>query len=157
MLAEVATVDAPAGAIQHPAPTRAQIERLEQHLVQHEQVAIEAVHRFAAGMYAREITIPADTLMTGKVHRAEHVSIMLSGVMDVLTETGMRRVVGPEVFISPSGTKRVGYAHTEVRWITVHLNPDDGTDIELIESRLVEPWSVQAVLERAAQQHLVEG
>jgi hypothetical protein len=132
------------------APTRAHIERLEEHLVQHQQVEIPAVHRFAAGLYCREITIPADTLMTGKVHRAEHVSIMLSGDMTVLTADGMRRVQGPQVFISPAGTKRVGYAHTEVRWVTVHLNPDDTTDVALIESRLVEAWSVQAVLEAAA-------
>lgn len=133
------------------APTRQQIERLEEHLVQHPQVDIPAVHRFAAGLYCREITIPADTLMTGKVHRAEHVSIMLSGDMTVLTEEGMRRVQGPQVFISPAGTKRVGYAHSEVRWVTVHVNADDTQDVPLIESRLVEPWSVQSVLEAAAQ------
>ncbi len=145
MLAEVHAQELAA-----PEPTRVRIERLEEHLVQHPQVEIPAVHRFAAGMYCREITIPADTLMTGKVHRAEHVSIMLSGDMTVLTEEGMRRVQGPQVFISPAGTKRVGYAHSEVRWVTVHLNADDGTDVALIESRLVEPWSVQSVLEAAA-------
>lgn len=132
------------------APTRTQIEALEQHLVELPQVEIPVVHRFAAGLYAREITIPVDTVMTGKVHRAEHVSIMLSGDMTVLTEEGMRRITGPHVFISPPGTKRVGYAHAETRWVTVHTNPDDTTDIELIESRLVEPWSIAAVLERAA-------
>lgn len=137
-----------------PTPSRAQIERLEEHLVQQPQVEIPAVHRFAAGLYAREITIPADTLMTGKVHRHEHVSIMLSGEMTVLTEEGMRRITGPQVFISPAGTKRVGYAHTETRWVTVHTNPDDETDVELIEQRLVEPWSVQQVLERAHAQRL---
>lgn len=131
------------------APTRKHIERLEHHLVQHEQVDIPALHRFAAGMYAREIVIPPDTLMTGKVHKAEHVSVLLSGEITCLTETGMRRIVGPEVFISPPGTKRVGYTHTECRWLTVHLNPDDSQDVPLIESRLVEPWSLQGVLEAA--------
>ncbi len=89
----------------------------------------------------REITIPADTLMTGKVHKFEHVSIMLSGLMTVLTETGIRTVEGPQVFISPAGTKRVGYAHTEVRWVTVHLNEDELRDVELIEQHLVEHWT----------------
>lgn len=136
------------------APSREQIERLEGHLVQHPQVAIPVVNRFAAGMYVREITIPADTLMTGKVHRAEHVSIMLSGEMTVLTESGMRRVCGPQVFISPPGTKRVGYSHTETRWVTVHLNPDECREVELIESRLVEPWSIAEVLERARMEQV---
>jgi hypothetical protein len=142
--------EAPGRTLEVATPTRAQIERLEEYLVQHPQVEIPAVHRFAAGLYCREITIPADTLMTGKVHRAEHVSIMLSGDMTVLTEEGMRRVQGPQVFISPAGTKRVGYAHSEVRWVTVHVNADDGTDVAAIEARLVEPWNLNFVLEAAA-------
>jgi quercetin dioxygenase-like cupin family protein len=133
------------------APSRQQIERLEEHLVQYEQVEMPPVHRFADGMYAREITIPADTLMTGKVHKAEHVSIMLSGDMTVLTEAGMQRIKGPKVFISPPGTKRVGYAHSETVWITVHTNPHNERDIDLIESVLVEPWNLSAVLQRAQE------
>ena len=66
------------------------------------------------------------------------------------TEEGMRRVQGPQVFISPAGTKRVGYAHSEVRWVTVHVNADDGTDVAAIEARLVEPWNLNFVLEAAA-------
>jgi hypothetical protein len=138
-------------------PTREQIERFESHLVAQDQVHIPVMHRFAAGLYCREITIPADTLATGKVHRAEHVSIILSGEMTVLTETGVRRVRGPEVFISPAGTKRVGYAHTDTRWLTVHLNPGDLRDTEAIEALLVEPWSAWAVLDEAhAQPALAE-
>jgi hypothetical protein len=143
----------PAAIDPHPpsayTPLRSKIERLEGTLAALPQVEIPQTHRFAAGMYVREITIPADTLMTGKVHLAEHVSIMLSGEMTVLTESGMRLVRGPEVFISPPGTKRVGYAHTEVKWLTVHLNADDEQDVQAIESRLVEPWSIQSVLEAA--------
>lgn len=131
------------------APMRASIETLEETLVKLPQIDIPPVHRFASGMYVREITIPADTLMTGKVHLAEHVSIMLSGDMTVLTETGVRRVQGPEVFISPPGTKRVGYAHSEVKWVTVHLNPDDEQDISVIEARLVEPWKYDNLLAAA--------
>ncbi|WP_421883303.1 hypothetical protein [Methylibium sp.] len=126
--------------IQKISPTREQIERLENYLVQEEQVEVPQVHRFAKGLYAREITIPKDTLMTGKVHLHEHVSVMLSGDMTVLTEDGVKRVKGPQVFISPPGTKRVGYAHEETRWLTVHLNEDEERDIEVIESKLVEPW-----------------
>lgn len=126
--------------IQKISPTREQIERLENYLVQEEQVEVPQVHRFAKGLYAREITIPKDTLMTGKVHLHEHVSVMLSGDMTVLTEDGVKRVKGPQVFISPPGTKRVGYAHEETRWLTVHVNEDEERDIEVIESKLVEPW-----------------
>lgn len=140
----------------HAAPTRQQIERLEDHLVQHEQVEIPATHRFAAGLYAREITIPKGTLMTGKVHRHEHVSVMLSGDMTVLTESGMRRVKGPQTFISPPGTKRVGYAHEETVWLTVHVNAEEERDIEAIESRLVEPWAHAPMLARRKIMEVLE-
>lgn len=132
-------------------PSRLQIERLEGHLAAMPQVEIPPVHRFADGLYAREITIPADTLMTGKVHLHEHVSIMLSGDMTVLTEGGIKRVQGPQVFISPAGTKRVGYAHSETRWVTVHVNADNGQDVGQIETRLVEHWTPEIAMERIKQ------
>lgn len=132
--------------------TREQVEHFEALMLIHPDAApvdIPVEHRFATGLYAREITIPAGTLMTGKVHKADHVSIILSGEMNVLTETGMRHVVGPEVYISPAGTKRIGIALTDVRWITVHVNPDDSRDIELIEARVAEPWTPEMALARA--------
>lgn len=130
-------------------PSRAQIERLEGFMAQHDQVEMPPVHRYAEGLYAREITIPAGTLMTGRVHLFEHVSIMLRGDMTVLTEQGMERVQGPKVFISPAGTKRVGYAHEETVWVTVHTNPDDDTDVERIEARLAEPSSLSRLRQSA--------
>jgi quercetin dioxygenase-like cupin family protein len=134
-----------------PEVTREHIERLEGYLAALPQVSIPPVHRFAPGLYVREIAIPAGTLMTGKAHLTDHVSIMLSGRMTVRTEQGMQTLEGPNVFISPAGTKRVGYAHTDVRWVTVHRNDDDTQDIQLIESRLVEPWSLETALQKAAE------
>lgn len=122
-------------------PSRQAIETLESHMVGFPQVEIPVQHRFAQGMYVREITIPKDTLMTGKVHLFEHVSIMLSGDMTVLTETGMQRITGHNVFVSPPGTKRVGYAHEETKWLTVHAT--DETDVAVLEATLVEPWALE--------------
>ncbi len=123
-------------------PSRQQIDTLEAGLLVMPQVEIPVEHRFAEqqGLYAREIVIPAGTLMTGRVHKHQHVSIMISGDMTVLTETGMQRVKGYHCWICPPGTKRVGYAHAETRWITVHhtehMTPDG------IEDVLCEPMQV---------------
>lgn len=121
--------------------TRAQIERLEGYLLAMPQVEIPAEHRFAPGLYFREIRIPAGTLMTGRVHRYEHVSIMVSGEMTTLVNGEMRRIEGYHPFIAPAGTKRVGYAHTEVIWVTVHLNAKELRDIAEIEAALCEPMA----------------
>lgn len=116
-------------------PSRAQIDTFEAALLQQPQVNIPVEHRFAEqeNLYAREIVIPAGTLMTGRVHKHQHVSIMISGDMTVLTETGMQRVRGYHCWICPPGTKRVGYAHAETRWITVHhtehMQPDGIEDV----------------------------
>lgn len=120
-------------------PSRQQIESVERGLLAMPQVHIPVEHRFAEeeGLYAREIVIPAGTLMTGRVHKHQHVSIMISGDMTVLTETGMQRVSGYHCWICPPGTKRVGYAHKETRWITIHHT--EHMQAEGIEDVLCEP------------------
>ncbi|MGH8207873.1 MAG: hypothetical protein ACRETK_13945, partial [Steroidobacteraceae bacterium] len=121
-------------------PTRAQIERLERCMRECPQLTIEPVHRFAGGLYAREITIPAGTLLTGKVHRFEHLNIISEGDITVWTEDGMRRLRAPCTLVSRPGTKRVGYAHKTTVWTTIHATPL--TDLEAIERELIEPDSL---------------
>ena len=129
------------------APSRQQIDTIEAGLLQLPQVEIPVEHRFAEqqGLYAREIVIPAGTLMTGRVHKHQHVSIMVSGDMTVLTEQGMERVTGYHCWICPPGTKRIGYAHAETRWLTVHHT--DHMQPEGIEDVLCEPMAALAAPE----------
>ena len=85
-----------------------------------EQIVIEPVHYFARGLYAREITIPKGTLLTGKIHLFEHINIISKGEISVLTEHGVKRIVAPATLISKPGIKRIGYAHEETVWTTIH-------------------------------------
>lgn len=118
-------------------PTRAQIDRLEEELLKHPQVEIPPRHYFAAGLYAREITIPAGTMLTGKIHRTEHLNIISKGDITVWTEDGMKRLQAPFCLVSRPGTKRVGYAHTDTVWTTIHATTE--TDLEALEHELIEP------------------
>lgn len=121
-------------------PTRAQIEALEQVMLaqpKEQQLEIEPVHYFAGGLYAREITIPAGALVTGKVHREEHINIVSKGALTVWTEDGMRYLQAPYAFVSRPGTKRVGLAHEETVWTTLHANPENIRDVHELEERLV--------------------
>jgi hypothetical protein len=119
-------------------PTRAQIERLEAEMLKHNQLPIAPMHYFAVGLYAREITIPAGTLLTGKVHKAEHFNIISQGRIVVWTEDGMREIAAPSLIISRPGTKRVGLALETTVWTTIHANPDNVRDPEALEQSLVE-------------------
>ena len=67
---------------------------LEETLLEYPQVEIPVTERFINGMYAREILIPKDTLLTGAVHKAGYLDIMLSGDIVVATPQGTKRMTG---------------------------------------------------------------
>lgn len=77
-------------------------------------------HSFADGIYVREIFIPAGTLIVGKIHKHSHPNFLMQGKVSVLTEEGVKHLEAPLSMVSPAGTKRVVYAHTDTVWITVH-------------------------------------
>lgn len=129
-------------------PTREQIQTLEGMLLQVEAqgggVAIDTWHHFADGLVARTILIPAGTMLTGASHKTEHLNIA-HGDITVWTEAGMRRLTGYHVLPSLPGAKRVGYAHADTWWTTVHLNPTNERDVAVLEDALLEdPHTLQS-------------
>lgn len=93
-------------------------------------------HSFAPGIYVRQISIPAGTLIVGKIHKHEHPNFLLEGKVLVLTESGgVEELEAPLSIISPAGTKRLVYAHTDVVWTTVHATQE--TDLEKIEEETI--------------------
>lgn len=114
---------------------RHKIERLESAMLQMPQVDLPVKHYFADGMYAREMFIPAGTVLTGAVHLFEHINVCAKGDISVLTEDGAKRVKAPATMIARPGTKRVGYAHEDTIWITFHAT--DAKTVEEAEAKLV--------------------
>ncbi len=88
-------------------------------------------HYFAPGIYARELHIPAGMTLTGKIHKYAQLNILSYGKMQVLTEDGIKEVEAPFTVVSPAGTKRIAYAHTDCVWTTI-LNTNE-TNPDLIE------------------------
>jgi hypothetical protein len=116
---------------------RDKIDQLEALMRREPQVEIEPVHHFAHGLYAREITIRAGTLLTGKIHRTEHLNVISQGRIIVWTEDGMREVSAPFTMVSRPGTKRVGYALEDTVWTTIHATAE--TDLVKLEAELIAP------------------
>lgn len=117
---------------------RDKILRLEAAMFAQPQLTLETIHHFAPGVYARELRIPAGVLLTGKIHRTEHLNIVSQGRITVFTEDGGRKeIVAPCTLISKPGTKRVGYAHEDTVWICIH--PTDETDLVALEAELIAP------------------
>lgn len=92
-------------------------------------------HVFAPGAYARTMRIPAGTVIVGKIHKHAHLNILSQGRVSVMTEDGLENLEGPLTMVSPPGTKRAVYAHTDAVWTTIHLT--DETDLEKIEEHVI--------------------
>jgi len=87
------------------------------------QLDIPVTHRYSGGIYAREITIPKDTLLTGRIYKDDHMDIMISGDVTVSGDDGIKRLTGFNIFEGKRGKKRAGYTHEDTRWITFHNCP----------------------------------
>ena len=94
-------------------------------------------HHFAPGLYAREIFIPAGTVIIGKIHRHAHVNTISSGRVVVATEFGTEEFKAPHTFVSQPGTKRAVVALDDTVWTTYH--PTEETDLEKIEAYVIAP------------------
>lgn len=92
-------------------------------------------HFSAGGVYAREITIPAGAVLTGKIHKYAQINVLSKGELTVTTEEGPRRVRAPFTIVSPPGTKRAAIAHEECVWTTFHGT--DETDLAKIEAHFI--------------------
>ena len=143
--------DNPGLALLPKEPTREAVLRLQDHLATLPQVHTEPVHYFAPGMYGRELSIPADTIMVGKIHRHQHITMLIKGEATINTDKGMERIAAPYVWISQVNAKRALVTQTDCVFFTCHLNASDTQDLDVLEAELIEPeviaLTAQGVLE----------
>jgi len=102
-----------------------------------DQIDVPVRHHFAPGVYMRQMDGAAGTLAVSKMHRTEHMNILLKGSLTVATEDGIQLMTAPCVLKSMPGTKRIGYFHEDSSWITIH--PTSDTDLEKIEQQVIVP------------------
>ena len=123
-----------------PGPRRETILAFQNALSTLPQVECPLKHTFAPGMYAREIFLPADTFIVGKIHKHAHLNIVTRGRCTVVTEFGRREVDatnGPVTFTSDAGAKRALYVHEDTTWTTIHAV--QSTDLAEIEREIIAP------------------
>ena len=123
------------------APTRDQIRNAQQLLMAAEGaghgVEILHWHHYADGQVARTVLIEAGNYLSGAAHLTEHLCIC-AGDITVWTEGGHTRLTGYHVLTSLPGAERIGYAHSDTWFTTIHVNPDNCTDARELERRLIE-------------------
>ena len=120
-----------------PVPrTIEKIERMEEVILQHPQVELPVNHYFGQDVYVRELFFKKGTIATGRVHKFDHISILISGHMTIWTpEKGVHDVFGPSITEVNSGMKRAGFAHTDVHWCCAYgvKDLDDYAADELLD------------------------
>lgn len=104
-----------------------------------QQVECPVVHRFADGIYIREIFMPDDTFIIGKIHATNHFNEVVSGKCRVITPASSKaeQHQAGDIFVSEAGVQKVVYCLTDVVWRTIHLNPTNTHDMDVIESFVI--------------------
>jgi quercetin dioxygenase-like cupin family protein len=110
--------------------------QLENYIKEHlETVELDVTHHQIPGVYVRAIYIPKDFVLTSKIHKHECINIMAKGLLVVSEGDGtFKRLYPGDIFVSPAGTKRAGYAVEDTVYVTAHHTFE--TDIETIEDYL---------------------
>jgi hypothetical protein len=114
---------------------RDKIMRLEGEMRKMSPIELPPTHYFAQGLYGRSIFIPRGTLLTGHIHKTEHLNVVVYGSISIVTEFGSKVIDGPYVFTAPAGAKKVGYALSDTLWLTVHAT--EKLEIAEIEDELI--------------------
>lgn len=99
---------------------------------------LETRHHHSEGQYVREARIPKGIYLVGKTHKTRHLNILTTGKMTVWTVHGRVDLCahkGPVVYETPAGVKKVGYAHEDSVWLTVH--PTDEVDQDRLEYQFI--------------------
>ncbi len=109
---------------------------LEKAMMSEEQVECPLIHRFAPGLYIREVHIPAGTLALGNTQKFEHLNILLKGRVQIVADNGeLLELTAPMTFVGKPGRK-VGYILEDVIWQNIY--PTTETDIDKLEDFYIE-------------------
>ena len=93
-------------------------------------------HLFTPGIYARQIFMPAGTLLTSKIHKTEHPFVISKGVVSVWNNGKAELLRAPHHGVTYPGTRRILYIHEDCIWTTYHATTE--TDPAKIEEVIIE-------------------
>jgi hypothetical protein len=75
-------------------------------------------------LYARQITIKKDVCLTGRIYKRDHLEIMLSGDIVILSaDGGTTRYTGYNVIEAKAGKRQAGFALEDTVWMTINVVP----------------------------------
>ena len=120
-----------------PATMHSKVVALQNELLEMPQADIQTIHKFSPGVYERTIVVPPWTVLTGAEHKTDYKVRLEKGTIAVNIDDDIRVLTAPCEFEAKAGAQRAGRVFgEEVVWTDVYNNPDNCTDIEVLEDRL---------------------
>jgi hypothetical protein len=117
--------------------TTEKVTALQNELLKMPQADIVTTHTFLPGAYERSIAIPAWTVLTGAEHKTPYRVRLEKGTIAVNTDDGVKILTAPCEFEARAGMQRAGRVYDEdVIWVDIYDNPDNCTDLAILEDRL---------------------
>lgn len=132
-----------------PKPSNADIMRLEQALMAlpgADTSGGDVENYFSEGLHARLLRIPAGGVVVGHIHLKGQINFLTKGTIRVTTDEGVQELTAPQIVVSGPGTKRAGFALTDVEWVTVlatNLTDIDEMKRELLATGFDDPRLVE--------------
>lgn len=111
---------------------RERVLAVERRIEQMEQVDCPVREFWIPGGYAREITIPAGTTLTGAVHKQESIVILSAGRMVLETEDGKLEIAAPFTMNCLPGAKNLATAIETCVW-TNFFATDETDPVKIVE------------------------
>ena len=114
------------------------ISALEDVMSKFPQVEQPLTHHWNEGQYAREIFNPKGSLIITKTHKQGNFSFIPTGRLLVISEEGQKELSAGMFFATKPGTKRFIYALEDTRFVTVHPNHMNLTDLDELEKQIIQ-------------------
>lgn len=124
------------GALAPVRPMRERVEALESALLDLPQADCPVSHHFAPGLYGRKMSIAAGTVVTGAIHKTEHLIVIAKGRLRIVTDDGTAEVRAGDVFTCRPGMKNAVVALEDAAWI--NFFPTNETDPDKLVEILTE-------------------
>lgn len=116
---------------------RETFDTLEKKLMELPQLADEDYlleEYYSGGLYCRKILVPEGAMITGRIYKFDHIEIMLSGEIMILSADGKKKMYhGHNVIEAKSGKRQAGVAIKDTIWITVNQVPENIPMSEMLD------------------------
>jgi len=107
---------------------REMFDNLENALLKLPQISDEEYQlkeSYSGGIYCRQFTIPAGALVTGRIYKRDHIEIMISGNVLIVSADGPKKhYIGYNMIEAKAGKRQAGLAVEDTIWMTVYKVPE---------------------------------